>query len=286
MKILIINDETTKTYMGGAALVNDTIKSQLEEQGHEVDYLIINKDTKEISNNWENYDYYILANIAYVPDSILNQIIDNKRYCKFFHDIPTVLYTQPPSILYQNFYSLWQKMIDNSENNYFISPMQKNVFNSVFRLENVKTIIPPLNIKSFKNEALMEREGCLYVGDISNARGCYKTLQLMKHKYPNSRHHFVGKILDTELVKLLESKGATVNDAISHEEMPKLMNEYKYLFYYPEIYDSFCLKILEASLCGMDILADTYRIGLFSWNKNINELVKEMDNFKFEVKNK
>jgi hypothetical protein len=286
MKVLIINDETIESYLGGAALVNDTIKSQLEEKGHKVDYLIINKETKQVKNNWNKYDYYILANIGYVPDSILNTIINEKRYCKFFHDIPTILYTQPPSVLYQHFYHLWQKMIDNAEKNYFISPMQKTVFERIFKLKNVQLIIPPLDVKSFKNDPLMEPEGCLYVGDISHARGCYKTLQLMKNKFPKTRYHFVGKILDKQLAELLETNGATVQDAISHKDMPNVMNQYKYLFYYPEIYDSFCLKILEASLCGMSILADTYRIGLFSWEMSPQELAEEMDKFSFDIEEK
>jgi len=279
MKIAILNDETTETYMGGAALVNKKIKLELEINGHEVEYFIINKDTKEPKylKNWQDYDFYIFANIGYFPNDVLNYIMDNKKFITFRHDIPVVLYTQPPSIFYKAFITLWQKMFEKAELSIFISPMQEAVFKAHFKVKNSQVLVPPLDIGSFKNEQKKDRNGCLYIGDISNARGCLKTLHIMKQSFPDSRYTFIGQILDYNLVKQLELGGATVLEAIPHNEVNNYMNDYEYLFYFPEIYDSFCLKILEAELCGMKVIADTERIGIFSYNKPINELIYNME---------
>ena len=101
----------------------------------------------------------------------------------------------------------------------------------------------------------------------------------MKNQFPESQYLFVGKILDQELAKYLKENGAEVKDAIPHEEIANIMNDYEYFYYTPEIYDSFCLKILEADLCGMKIFADTPRIGIFSYNKPLKELVDMMNMF-------
>ena len=279
MKVLILNDWDLKSYIGGAALVNDKIMSELSMKGHETTLCLFNdkNDTNMSIEEITNYDFYILANIAYVPTPILEQIINNKKFITFRHDIPTVIYSQPKSIFHKEFKDLWRKMFDKAEMTYFISPMQQDVFEAYFEEISSTVCVPPLDVSSFKNEANIKREGCLYLGDISHARGCVKTLKIMKQSEPNSRYKFVGKILDIELSDWLKNNGAIVEDAVEHKLVPKIMNEYKNLYYFPEIYDSFCLKILEAQLCGMKVIADTERIGIFSYNTSHNTLIYNME---------
>ena len=279
MKILILNDETIETYIGGAALVNNKIKTELERNGHEVNYFIINNDSKthDIQIKWQEYDYYILANIGYFSAEILKWVIKSKPFITFRHDIPTILYSTPPSIFYKEFMTIWQDMFKNAKLSVFISPMQEAVFKAHFEVLNSKVLIPPLDVSSFKNEAKKDRNGALYIGDISPARGCVKTLDIMKKHQPDSRYLFIGKIIDQKLADYLKSNGAEVLDAIPHKEVATYMNDYEYLFYFPEIYDSFCLKILEADLCGMKIIADTERIGIFSYKTDTQKLIYNME---------
>ena len=52
------------------------------------------------------------------------------------------------------------------------------------------------------------------------------------------------------------------------------MNQHKTLYYFPHIYDSFCLKILEAEMCGMKVIADSPRIGIYSYNQPLDKLTE------------
>jgi len=214
----------------------------------------------------DGYDFFILVNIAYFPESVIRKIIDSKQYLNFRGDIPVMLYTQPPSLRYRNFYNLWQDLFDNAKMNIFISPMQFDVFSKTFGfdIKNCQIMPPPLPVTMF-NDKKQKRNGSLYVGDISHARGCMQTLNIMKNSFPNERYTFVGKILDEQLAGVLKDLGATVKDPVSREELNNIMNEHKRLFYFPEIYDSFCLKVLEAEQAGIDVIADTLRIGYYSY---------------------
>jgi hypothetical protein len=177
-------------------------------------------------------------------------------------------------------------MFRTAETNIFISPMQYDVFKKTFtEINNPLITPPPLDIDDFENNNLKSRRGCLYLGDISSARGCAETLEFMKQVDSTGPYTFIGKILDDRLSDYLMKNGATVRDAISHDKVPLVMNRHKHFFYYPQIYDSFCLKILEAQICGMHIACDKLRIGIFSYNKLSDELVKlvKEDSLKFII---
>jgi len=285
MKIAILNDQIPETYLGGAALVNDKIKKEFESKGHICNIIIANEknDIQNIDEVIDTYDYFIFANIGYVGSENLNKIMDSKPFITFRHDIPVILYTQPPSERFKLFYDTWGRMFKEAKMTYFISEMQASVFKQTFKVTHETILPPPLDIDNFKNEKREDRNGCLYVGDISNARGCQETFQLMQQLHPDMQKTFVGEIIDGELADVLKQHGATVLPAIDHSEMNELMNNNKYLFYFPNIYDSFCLKILEAELAGMIIYADRFRIGRYSYTQQAEELRTHMN--KISLKN-
>ena len=279
MKLAILNDETTETWLGGAALVNEKIKSEIESRGHECVIWTYNKDNKEedlpSQEEVDKIDHFLFANFGYWPPKFIDNIMETKQFSTFRHDLPIILYTQPPSIMYKEFYDAFGKMFQRAKISFFISPMQQKVFQNYFLVSRSEVLPPPLDLDGFENLNEPDREGSLYVGDISPGRGCEKALALMKQHDKIGPWVFVGQHVNNELVNYLIESGATVMNPIPHEEMPVLMNAHKRLFYYPDIYDSFCLKILEAELCGMQVAADTYRIGRYSYEQN-SEQLKEM----------
>ena len=277
IKIGILNDETIQSWVGGAALVNHRIKTALEKKGHDVNIIIYNKQQRFIFNP-DDYDFFILANIPYFNYMIIDEIIENKPYIVFRHDIPIILYMEPPSERFKEFMELYQKIFDNAKMIFFISEMQKNVFSSRFKIkDNVQVLPPPLDLKGFENKNKQDRNGCLYLGDISLARGIPRTIEIMKKKFPMTKYTFAGKNLDQRVVNFIHQNGGKYIGELNHDDVSRVMNEYKHFLYYPEIYDSFCLKIVEAELCGMKIHADKLRIGRFSYNKTAEELKKDIE---------
>ena len=288
MKYAILNDETIETYLGGAALVNDKIKTELETLGHEVDILTWNLD--DINNKKQpdmkkvmSHDRYIFANIGYWPHPVLHAIMKDKTFYTFRHDLPIVLYTQPPSIKFKTFYNTWGYMFERATASFFISPMQYNVFSTYFQVTSPITTPPPLDIGNFKNEEREDRQGCLYVGDISMARNCLETLNIMKQQDMEGPWTFVGNHNDEELVGSLRSLGAIVMDPIEHDKVNDIMNQHKTLYYFPNIYDSFCLKVIEAEICGMDVFSDTPRIGRYSYKESTSELTELINSGSLKV---
>ncbi len=275
----IINDEDTTTYMGGAALVNEKIQQRLISDGNQCDIILINNSNREndIPKEWYSYDYYIFANIGYCPYKFLNKIMDTKPFITFRHDIPILLYSRPKSIFFKSFYDTWGKMFEKAKAAFFISPMQAEIFKTTFNLPLYAVIPPPLNLKGFENKNNLNRKGSLYVGDINESRGCSQTLGIMKGIDKDGPYTFVGKITDKDCAKYLVKEGATVLDAVVHEKIPEIMNKHHTLYYFPKIYDSFCLKIVEAALCGMKLQADTLCIGCFSYKKPIEDMKEEIE---------
>ena len=280
MKFAILNDETIETWTGGAALVNDKICTSLKEKGHECVIWIYGKNNKpeDLPKDLEfnQIDHFLFANIAYYPFEFMNKIMDTKPFSTFRHDIPIILYTKPPSIFLKTFYDLWGKMFVKAKITFFISPMQKKVFEQTFAIGRSVIIPPPLDMSSFTNEKRKDRSGALYVGDISAGRGCEQALSIMKQRYPNGPWTFVGQPVHDELVKYLKTNGAMVLKATPRSDMPNIMNSHKTLIYLPVMYDSFCLKILEAELCGMEIISDTLCIGRYGYSQKAEDVVKLM----------
>lgn len=279
MKIAILNDNTIESWIGGAALVNDRIKTGLEEQGHIVDIIVCRPD----KNEWKTelifeYDFFILANFAYFPRDDITYIYNHRRFITFRHDIPIILYTQPQSIFYKNMYEDWQLMFDKAELIIFISPLQYKVFKYNFKIKDNFTIIPPpLKIDGFQNENYPTREGNLYLGDISDARGIRETLKIMKQTNPDGPHVFAGKMVQPDLKQWLFENGAEYIGEIKHENVCEIMNIHENFYYYPKIYDSFCLKIVEAELCGMTIYSDYMRIGRYYYEDSPEELKQQIN---------
>ncbi len=287
MKFAILNDETTETWKGGAALVNEKIQAKLIKEGHECDIVTYNgKDTEDkkvfSEKEWKPYDFFIFANIAYFPEKEMYEIMEHKPFVTFRHDIPIILYTQPPSIRFSRFYKLFGTMFEKAKMSFFISPMQYKIFDFNFKLGKSMILPPPLDIDGFVDEKKEDRKGCLYVGDIGAARGCIETLNFMKQQDKEGPYTFVGAHVDTQIVDALKEQGATVLNPVEHDEVPAIMNMHKDLYYFPQIYDSFCLKMLEAHMCGMNLMSDHLRIGLFSYGTKMEDIIEAVKNKSIE----
>jgi len=278
MNVQILSDES---WFGGASIANHRIKDELEKRGHNVTIHTIN----EKENTWKgdmSADLYIIANWAYIPKEDLEKLFKEKNIVKFFHDIPGYMY-QPKTIKYEHYYKFMQFMIDNALLNIFISPLQLEIYQRYVNIKQDNTMIipPPKDMNNFSN-ILKEEDriyDVLYLGDISNARGIYESIEIAKNN--NLDIHFIGPWVDKELVEELKENGFRVEKEIPNDKVSAIMNQYKYFIYLPNIIDSFCFKVVEAELCGCQLIVDPYRIGRYSYTETVEEL-KEIINTSHE----
>lgn len=283
MKIYILSDES---WFGGASIANHRIMKGFEDKGHDVELKIIN----ETENTWNadfSADLYVLANWAFIEKEQLETLFKTKKVVKFFHDIPGYMY-QPKTIKYNEYYKFIQFMTDNALLNVFISPMQLEIYQrfTVIKQENSMILPPPKDMSSFININKVEDRihDVLYLGDISKARGIYESIDICKKNDWNI--HFVGPWVDKELVKELQDNNFKVDKEIDNDKVAGLMNQYKYFIYVPNLIDSFCFKVVEAELCGCELLVDHYRIGRFSYNHSPEDLKDMISNSHIQLANK
>ena len=65
---------------------------------------------------------------------------------------------------------------------------------------------------------------------------------------------------------------------VDYEQMPKLYNRYKTLFYKPAMYEPFCRSVAEALLCGIDVQSNDLVGGLHFFNEvGYDDFVSQCD---------
>jgi len=276
-KIVLISDES---YIGGASLVNHDLVEEGNKKGYSVDIYTYNMGAvkKEQPFNPPKADFYILANYGYIPKRELINFFNNNenKFVRFFHDIPGFI-AQIPSSFHKESESILELMMKKAAHTFMISPMQYDVVKSRidFDEKNI-TILPPfIPIGMFsKGEVERERDSWLYLGDISYARGIVKSIQIAINS-GGKKFYLAGPEVEKGLVEQLKMAfGEKIEieylGIIDYKDVPALMHKYENFIYTPEIYDSFCRKILEANVSGMKLFVDNRRIGLFSYPEDYN----------------
>ena len=126
----------------------------------------------------------------------------------------------------------------------------------------------PLDKFQNKNKERL-KNSWFYLGDIGDARGVAKSVRIA---IKNGCKEFVlaGPEIQPKYVEFLQQQFGQLTNIhylgiLSYDKVPKYMNTYENFIYTPEIYDSFCRKVLEAQSSGMKVFVDNKRIGLFSY---------------------
>ena len=276
-KIILISDES---YQGGAMITNRTMINEGIAQGHDVEIYTYGQTEREnnIVFNPGKADFYILANYGWIKKQELSKFCKEfkNKYIRYTHDIPGFLQMIPSSFFQDSINNL-QMICDNAAHIFLISPMQFQVIARQIKLDESKvTINPPfIDLSVFKNtDAVREKNSWLILGDISRARGIEKSLGIIQ-QYGGESVSIVGPEVDAGYVDFLQQTYGnkftlSISGAKPYSEIPQLMSTFENFIYTPEIYDSFCRKIIEAQMSGCNIYADTLRIGMFSYPDKYN----------------
>ncbi len=281
--LAIVTDVTLVDWIGGGTLVNAYLADCARQLGWYVSFIRINPQVDEWVNfSHEDVDAYFIANVPHMPVAYMIDLVNSgKRYVMFRHDIASICYLsdapQQPAAKLVRF------LFENSAANFFISSLQLAYYQRVCEIPRTVVIPPPLDLSRFSDEKHPNRIGHLYLGEISSVRGVEETLRQMKAEDDGEVMAFYGQVAAPDLGDMLRAQGAKVCPPVFHSDVPALLNRYRDFYYHPRIVDAFCLKVLEAELCGMNIHVSDGNIGRFYYNESAQQLALFMKNQSIEV---
>ncbi len=274
--ILILTDYTSDVFLGGAQLVNDLIKLELERRGHHVEYVRINPDQNEWSRWDGSQDLTIVANIPHLDANQLIQLAQSTvPYVNFRHDIASLAYSLEPRT--QPMTPVVEALFANAAFNFFISNIQLAYYQRICSIERAQVIPPPARFDGFDNWN-QERRGIMYLGPIAKERGVLDSLEYVQALGEGQTIDFFGKIQDEDLKHRILKNNCNIFPEIPRALLPRILNSYRQMIYLPHIVDAFCIKIIEAELCGIEIIAKKENIGRYYFQNSAQELKVFMEN--------
>lgn len=274
-KILIIADYTSDAFLGGAQLVNELIKQELERRGHRVDYACVNPHLNEWFKWDGSHDLTLVTNIPYLNANQLLSIAQSPiPYINFRHDIASIAYHADPESL--EISALVHTLFENAAVNFFISNIQLAYYQRICPVERALVVPPPARFDGFENWNQM-RKGTMYLGPISRERGILESLEYIRSLGPEYSIDFFGKIDDEDLKNQILSNHCNIFPEVPRALLPRIFNSYQQLIYLPKIVDAFCIKMIEAELCGLEIIANKENIGRYYFQNSAQELKAFME---------
>lgn len=274
--LAIVTDLTLADWVGGGTLVNDYFAAQARANGWQVSFIC---NTRFI-DGWQAFDHskvdaYFVANIPHLPASCLLQMIQSsKPYVMFRHDIASLCYEPEPNR--NSLAPLIQALFAHARANFFISNLQLSYYQRVCEVPRTILVPPPLDLSNFENQNDPLRRGHLYLGEISRPRGVDESILAMLQSSEPGERLLVGQLTDEALLPSIQASGAVLRDHVSHNLVPTLLNQYAHFYYHPRIVDAFCLKVLEAELCGMELHVRREHIGRFYYRESAFEIAEFM----------
>jgi len=276
MNIALITDLVLSEWVGGGTLVNDYLAGRIRSAGHTVDFVQINSQR----NDWDSIDHgaidlYLVMNIPYMVGSQQAQMVGSgKPYVVFRHDIASVCYLDNASS--HPAAEVVRALFGGARANIFISPIQLAYYQRVCEVKNTLVMPPPLDMQPFVDQQRRDRAGHLYIGEISAQRGITKSLVAMQAHADGTPLAFYGQAADPALLQAIEAAGGQRFAEVPHGAIAPLLNRYRHFYYHPRIIDAFCLKVLEAELCGMTLHVEHNHIGRYYYRETAQELAQFM----------
>jgi hypothetical protein len=276
MRIALVTDVVLADWVGGGTLVNDYMASRMRASGHQVEFLQINPQR----NDWDSTDHtaidlYLVTNIPHMNGAQIAQLVHSgKPYLVLRHDIASVCYLDEAAS--HPAAAVMRLLFGGARANIFISPIQLAYYKRVCDFSNTLVVPPPLDLDAFVDQQQSDRAGHLYIGEISVQRGIVDSLQAMQAQADGTPMAFVGQSSDAQLLQAIEAAGGQRFADVAHAAIPALLNRYRHFHYHPHIIDAFCLKVVEAELCGMTLHVNKANIGRYYFDATARQLADYM----------
>lgn len=250
-KILWISDYNLSHSAGGAQRSNDIIIQKGRELGFSI--LEANYNYNFNIEDFDQYDILISSNLEAIYKlypNIIDKIASHKYHVRLEHDSNRYLKQEDREKLFRSCKKT--VFLTNFHHQLFI-----NNYGDIFN--NVEIVADPIDTDLFYNQNQEREDKILYVGFMHELKG---TLSFFEFVMNNPQLQFVVAGWGTRVFDFLARNTPNVEylGAVSHEEMPKLLNKYETLFYSPIIPEPFCRSVGEGVLCGIKLMSSTSNI--------------------------
>jgi len=276
-KFALVGEYKPDALVGGAALVDEYLVSQLSGFGYQVEHYAVNK----YSDDWKRFeasrcDGVIYTNLSGLePKQLLWAVQSGPPYSLIRHDIPPVFYNY--SSVDVSVKAFISRLFANARCTVFVSNLQKQIYSNSVEISPSLVIPPPIDFVGFGRGGAPSRNGLLYLGPVNELRGLRRSIQYWKDNRADMRFHIYGHIEDVQLAKYAESTGAELFGGLRRSDVPLVMGNYQELVHHPNFVDSFCIKVIEAELSGLALAVDREKIGRFSFNAPGSSLAEYME---------
>lgn len=287
MKVLWIQDNSPWTSFGGAeATDKQCILRGIREEGHEIQVMIPENMSTDLIDNAE---LIVISNAVRFPQQILEYAL-LKPFVVFLHDFIfcrfRAHYPRLEKCQACPYLPFWRRMFDESLLNLFLSPLHRSLYFEVMpELENhpSELICPPVDTSLFKpQQGVPRRENhAIYAGVIADYKGIREIIEYGK-QHRELTIDFVGPVghpllHGSELAQQIVANGFKHLPPVAYNQMPQLLSSYQYAIELPPFTMPCERFILEAYLCGCQILANQ-NVGFLSWKfKNRKEAKRETE---------
>ena len=150
------------------------------------------------------------------------------------------------------------KLFGNCKRTFFLSDYHLKFFKETFGdiFKNTEIVADPIDVSKFYNCDNEREDKILFAGYMHKGKGSDLFFEYVL-KNPDKKFVVSGWSSDHIYMILcqnlpnIEFLGQT-----KYEDMPKIYNKYKTMFYNPLVKEPFCRSVAEAILCGTKILAN------------------------------
>ena len=263
-KIIWLADFTTLDHQGGAQQTNKIMIDRGREKGLDIDIVkcedfdqsVINDDTIIIINN-----------ITLLSDKNLQFIIDNAKYVRYCHDYSCI-----------NRLNNFPEFYDNSLLNIFVSPLHHIEYKRAYKY-NVKNIFyqnSPVDTKKFYIKDIDRKHNeVMWVGQLVSHKGINNVAEYAKEN-PLVKLKVYGFGTERLLNRFNGLDNVEFLGEIDHDKIPEEYNKFGSFIHLPEWKEPFGRTILEAYLCGCDLIVnDNLGCMSFGWDYGDYESIKK-----------
>jgi len=246
-KILWFADYNLDEAPGGAQRSDQMII----EQGKLLGYHIYKKTVRNYDDDidFENFDVVVSSNICALTlrdKDLINKISRHKYHVRLEHDSNEYLNREDR-----------QKLFASCRRTIFLTNFHHEFFKQFYGdiFKNIEIIYDPIDKNLFKDYNEAREDKILYAGYLHPLKGAYEFLEFVLQN-PSSKFVVAGwpstLCIDylCKTIPNIEYLGLQ-----KYEDMPRIYNKYKTMFYNPNLNEPFCRSVAEAILCGMSILS-------------------------------
>jgi glycosyltransferase involved in cell wall biosynthesis len=274
--IAFIGDFRYPNPIGGASLVDHYLSNNLKSAGYSVAECAAYSE----KSNWNAFqsDVYNIHVISALTENSIKSILELNRsgrpYILIRHDVPT--FVSNPDRVSVEWKRTLHSIFASAKCVIFISPLQKSIYLKAIPIINWAIVPPPINFDRFRASSGPRPTDSLYLGQIARIRGIEEAIRFHRLFSVGTKLTVCGTLEEPELFPLLQHDDLRVIASVSREQVPEILAQHRRLLYFPNLVDSFCLKVLEAEMCGLDVETHRDRIGRYSYSAQPEMIAEHM----------